>query len=143
MSANHISFAATSDDASINVQKFAPVFAGEISRVIERCELISLLGKDVQASRTVSEAKVSTAEMSRLAQANLSGDAADGSAGVGATPAGYGLVQLRKEVESMVARENPRYETVDQWYLFNLVKLPNGKWVFDKLGRGGNIEGYK
>jgi hypothetical protein len=33
--------------------------------------------------------------------------------------------------------------TVDQWYLFNLVRLPNGKWVFDKLGRGGNIEGYK
>ena len=23
------------------------------------------------------------------------------------------------------------------------VRLPNGKWVFDKLGRGGNIEGYK
>jgi len=27
--------------------------------------------------------------------------------------------------------------------LFNLVRLPNGKWVFDKFKRGGNIEGYK
>ena len=143
MAANHISFAATSDDASINVQKSAPVFTGDISRVMERCELIGLLAKDVQASRTVAEAKVSVQEMSTLAQANLDGDDADGNGTAGAVPAEFGLVQLRKEVEAMVAREQPRYVTVDQWFLFNLVKLPNGKWVFDKLGRGGNIEGYK
>ena len=61
MAANHISFAATSDDASINVQKSAPVFRGDISRVMERCELIDLLGKDVEASSTVAEAQVSVA----------------------------------------------------------------------------------
>jgi hypothetical protein len=143
MAANHISFAATSDDASINVQKSAPVFSGDVSRVMERCALIELLGKDVQTSQTVAEARVSLQEMGKLAQANLNGDDADGNGTAGASPAEYGLVQLRKEVEAMVARENPRYETVDQWFLFNLVKLPNGKWVFDKLGRGGNIEGYK
>jgi hypothetical protein len=143
MAANHITFAATSDDASINVQKSAPIFAGDISRVMERCALIELLGKDVQASRTVSEAQVSLLEMGKLAQANLTGDDADGNGAVGAVPPEYGLIQLRKEVEAMVAREVPKYETVDQWFLFNLVKLPNGKWVFDKLGRGGNIEGYK
>jgi hypothetical protein len=143
MAANHITFAATSDDASINVQKAAPVFAGDVSRVMERCELIDLLGKDVQASKSVDEANVSLREMSKLAQANLNGDDADGNGAVGAAPSEYGLIQLRKEVEAMVAREVPKYQTVDQWYLFNLVKLPNGKWVFDKLGRGGNIEGYK
>ena len=143
MAANHISFAATSDDASINVQKSAPIFSGDVTRVMERCSLIVLLAKDVAASHTVAEAKVSVQEMSKLAQANLAGDDADGSGKTGGTPAGYGLVQLRKEVEDMVARENPRYVTVEQWYLFNLVRLPNGKWVFDKLGRGGNIEGYK
>jgi hypothetical protein len=143
MASNHIAFAATSDDASINVQKSAPVFAGDIVRVMERCELIVLLGNDVQASSTVAEAKVSAQEISKLAQANLSGDDADGNGVAGAAPGEFGLVQLRKEVETMVGRENPAYVTVDQWYLFNLVKLPNGKWVFDKLGRGGNIEGYK
>jgi hypothetical protein len=143
MATNHISFAATSDDASINVQKSAPIFAGNVTRVMERCALIVLLGKDVAASRTVAEAKVSVQEMSKLAQANLAGDDADGNGAAGGTPPEYGLVQLRREVENMVGRENPRYVTVDQWYLFNLVKLPNGKWVFDKLGRGGNIEGYK
>lgn len=143
MAANHIAFAATSDDASINVQKSAPVFTGDVSRVLERCELIKLLGKDVQSSKTVDEADVSLQEMSKLAQANLKGDDADGNGTVGSSPKEYGLIQLRKEVEAMVAREVPKYQTVDQWYLFNLVKLPNGKWVFDKLGRGGNIDGYK
>jgi hypothetical protein len=143
MAANHISFAATSDDASINVQKQAPIFSGDVTRVMERCQLIVLLSQDVAASGTVAEAKVSVQEMSKLAQANLAGDDADGDGKTGGAAAEYGLVQLRKEVEDMVARENPRYVTVDQWYLFNLVRLPNGKWVFDKLGRGGNIEGYK
>ncbi len=143
MAANHITFAATSDDASINVQKSAPVFAGNVGRVLERCALIDLLGKDVQDSRTLAEAKVSVQEMRKLAQANLAGEDTDGNGAVGSVPAEFGLVQLRKEVEAMVGREKPKYETVDQWFLFNLVKLPNGKWVFDKLGRGGNIEGYK
>ncbi len=58
-------------------------------------------------------------------------------------PSEFGLLQLRKELEAVIAREKPPYVTVDQWYLFNLVRLPNGKWVFDKFGRGGNIDGYK
>jgi hypothetical protein len=143
MAANHITFAATSDDASVNVQQAAPIFAAHITRVVERCELIDLLGKDVAASTSAQEAAVSVVELGKLTKANVSGDDANGAGVVGSTPSEYGLVQLRKELEAIVARENPRYVTVPQWYLFNLVRLPNGRWVFDKLGRGGNIDGYK
>ena len=38
MAVNHISFAATSDDASLNVQKAAPVFAQDSTRVVQRCD---------------------------------------------------------------------------------------------------------
>jgi hypothetical protein len=143
MAVNHVTFAATSDDATLNVQKSAPQFAADSTRVIQRCDLIALLGKDVQASTSIKEASVSVAEIAKLAQANLSGDDSDGDGVAGSVPAEYGLLQLRKELEAIVAHENPPYVTVDQWYLFNLVRLPNGRWVFDKLGRGGNIEGYK
>ena len=51
MAANHITFAATSDDATVNVQQAAPIFASHITRVVERCELIVLLGKDVEPVR--------------------------------------------------------------------------------------------
>jgi hypothetical protein len=143
MAVNHVTFAATSDDATLNVQKSAPQFASDSTRVIERCDLIVLLNKDVQSSASVGEASVLVAEIAKLAQANLAGDDSNGDGVVGSVPSEYGLIQLRKELEAMIAREKPPYVTVDQWYLFNLVRLPNGKWVFDKFGRGGNIEGYK
>ncbi len=50
LAANHVSFAATSDDASANIRQAAPVFTRDISRLVERCGLVALLGKDV-ASR--------------------------------------------------------------------------------------------
>jgi hypothetical protein len=143
MAVNHVSFAATSDDASLNVQKSAPIFAQDSAAVLQRCDLIALLSKDVAASTSGKEVSVSVAEIAKLTQANLNGDDARGDGHPGSVPAAYGLLQLRKELDAMIARENPPYVTVDQWYLFNLVRLPNGKWVFDKFGRGGNIEGYK
>jgi hypothetical protein len=141
MAVNHISFAATSDDASANVQKSAPIFAQDATGVVQRCDLIALLSKDTAASTSLREASVSAAEIVRLTRANLDGEPAEGKAG--AAHLEYGLVQLRGELDAMVAREKPPYVTVDRWYLFNLVRLPSGRWVFDKFGRGGNIEGYK
>ena len=140
---NHITFAATSDDASSNIRASAPQFARDIVRVVERCELIGLLGKDVAATTNVHEAQTLAAEIAKLAQQNIDGEDADGDGLVGDKPAEYGMKQLRGQLNQVIAREDPPYRTVDQTYLFNLVKLPNGKWVFDKFRRGGNIEGYK
>jgi hypothetical protein len=143
MAANHVSFAATSDDASANVQQAAPLFVRDIARVVERCELIALLGQDVAASASKEDAAVSIDEILGLTLANAEGDDADHDGKVGATPAEFGMKQLRSEFDTIIKGENPPYMTVDQWYLFNLVRLPSGRWVFDKLNRGGNIEGYK
>jgi hypothetical protein len=143
LAANHIAFAATAADASVNVQEAAPVFSHDIARIVERCELIGLLGNDVAGSTSRTEAGVLAQEILKLAQANVEGEDVDADGTFGNTPAEYGMRQLRSEFDAMIAREHPAYRTVDQWYLFNLVRLPNGRWVFDKLGRGGNIEGYK
>jgi hypothetical protein len=142
LAANHVAFAATSDDASANVQRSAPVFVASVSRVLERCELIRLLGDDVAESTSVEEALASVEQIRNLADANVSGDDADEDGQVGSAPAEYGLAQLRQELEGMVSRESPPYGVVDRWYLFNLVKLPSGKWIFDRFGRG-STGGYK
>jgi hypothetical protein len=141
MAANHISFAATSADASANVIGFAPAFATDTAAVVERCNYIDLLGKDVASSASLKEASLLAEEILKLARANVEGNDADDAGGSASSK--YGLVQLRAEVQAMLARETPPYRTVDQWYLFNLVRLPNGRWVFDKLSRGGTIDGYK
>jgi hypothetical protein len=143
LAANHISFAATSDDASANVQSSAPVFAHDIARVIERCELIALFSKDVAAGKSMQEAQLAVEEIVKLTRANVEGEDADHDGKVGSTPTEFGVTQVRQEFDAMIARESPPYRTVDQWYLFNLVRLPGGRWVFDKLNRGGNIDGYK
>jgi hypothetical protein len=143
LAANHVSFAATSEDASANVRQAAPVFTQDISRLVERCELVALLGKDVANSGSREEAVLLAEEIGKLTLANLQGEDSDGDDKVGAAPAEYGIKQLRAEFDTIIARESPPYRTVDQWYLFNLVRLPSGRWVFDKLNRGGNIEGYK
>jgi hypothetical protein len=141
---NHITFAASSDDASANVRESAPRFAKQIVGVVERSDLIGLLGADVAASTRKDEAKTLAAEIDKLARQNLEGVDAnrDGVIGGNANQE-YGMKQLRRELEQMLARENPPYRTVEQKYLFNLVRLPNGRWVFDKFQRGGNIDGYK
>ena len=97
--------------------------------VIERCDLIGLLNKDIQASTSEKEAFLLVGEIAKLAQANISGDDSNGDGVVGNSSAVRvrRLLQLRKELEAMIARERPPYVTVDQWYLFNLVKLPNGE----------------
>jgi hypothetical protein len=143
MAVNHISFAATSDDASVNVQKSAPEFARDATGVVQRCDLIELLSKDVAASTSTHEASVSAVKIVELTRANLNGDGTSGPDKSGSPPTGFGLIQLRQELDAMVAREKPPYVTVDRWYLFNLVRLPSGRWVFDKFGRGGNVGGYK
>lgn len=143
LAANHISFAATSSDASANVIAFAPVFKSNIAAVIQRCDYIVLLGKDVAASTSMKEASALTQEILKATAANVEGDDSVGAGVKGSVPADYGVSQLRRDLLAMISRESPPYRTVDQWYLFNLVRLPNGLWVFDKLGRGGNIDGYK
>jgi hypothetical protein len=141
--ANHIGFAAAADDASTNVRDSAPRFSSNVAGVVERCNLIALLSADVAMASRKEEAKALAEEIDKLARQNLNGYDADGDGIVGGKPMEYGMKQLRGDVDAMVAREQPAYRTVDQWYLFNLVRLPNGRWVFDKFGRGGNIDGYK
>jgi hypothetical protein len=143
MAANHIAFAATSADASDNVVSFAPVFKANTAPVIARCDYIDLLGSDVARTKSADEAAVLVKEIVIAARDNVEGSEATGTAVRGAVPAGFGMAQLRDQLQSMIARERPAYRTVDEWYLFNLVRLPNGRWVFDKLSRGGNIDGYK
>lgn len=123
MAANHASLAAASPDASDNLQQSAPVFARNVIRVVERCELIALLGKDLAASGSEAEAGVLTAEINKLAAANLDGEDADGDGKPGGTPAEYGVIQLRAELDALVARENPPYRTVDPRNLSKVVPV--------------------
>lgn len=129
-SVDHISFAASSDDASHNVQEFAVLFAKNAQGIIERCDLIITLSDDILRSSSREEVVILAKEVQLLAKANLQGLDVNGNKSVGDSVDEFGLRQLEIELLAMIAREDPPYTTVDTWYLFNLIRLPSGKWSF-------------
>lgn len=132
---NHISYAATSPDASANVKAFSDAFAGKAGNIVDRCDLITTLNGDIRVSQSLEEVHLLTPEILKLVRANIQGEDLDGDGIPGASPGEYGMVQLRHEIEEMIAREDPPYSTVPRWYLFNLIRLPDGSWMFRKRQR--------
>lgn len=140
---NHVTYAAESPDASANVKAAAGMLTPHAAAVLDRCDLVTALGNDVLRSTSRDEAVVLTHELLKLTRANLLGEEANGDGVVGSVPAEYGLKQLRAELQAMIDRESPPYTTVDTWYLFNLVRLPTGEWLFRQLSPGsGSYRGY-
>lgn len=142
-SADHIAFAASSADASENVVIGSRSYIRHIKPVLERCELIAILGGDIAASGSKEEVMALSAEISKLVPANRDGDDSDGDGLYGSSPDEYGIKQLRAELEALIDREDPPYETVDRWYLFNLIRLPSGEWIYRKWFQSGGSGDYQ
>ncbi len=135
--AHHIEFSANSADASANVRAESSRFSKNIQAVLDRCHLIAVLGTDALNSTSMTEINLLAVELLDLAQANLVGEDIDGDGIVGAqNPEEYGLKQLRMQIQDMIDREDPAYNTIEQWYLFNLIRLPNGVWIFRQSSSG-------
>jgi hypothetical protein len=146
---SHITYAATSPDTTQNTRTFADRFAVNASGVIDRCDLITALSGDIMASNSADEVELLAPEVAKLARANLHGEDLNGDGRIGSTPAEYGLIQLRRDIEAMIDNEDPPYTTVSSWYLFNLIRLPDGTWKFrnryadgDDPYAGGGGGGY-
>ncbi|GLP96849.1 hypothetical protein [Paraferrimonas sedimenticola] len=133
---SHIDFAANSPDASANVKALSKMLAEKLPQIVERCDLIGVLGQDILLAKSTNEAALLTQELVNLTRDNLYGAEASGSA--------FGLAQVRSEIESTIAVEDPAYSTVDRWYLFNLIQMPSGEWLFKQSDKGhsGDHRGY-
>ncbi len=140
-SANHLSFAADSADASPNIRANAVRFSTSVEGVLARNDLINLYIRESKDSSSMQDTWQYAAELQKLVNANLNGDDLDGNGFIGDTPSEYGVRQLRRDLDAMIAAENPPYRTVDRWYLFNLIRLPNGDWMF-RRNKSGTSQGY-
>ena len=116
----HIQFAANSDDASVNVKKSVPPMVKKAQQIASSSNQLSIFGQAAINSTSVSEFNALNDEFLTLAnQIN----------GIGNTNS-YSLQQFDNDIQAMIAREKPAYTTVDKYYLFNLIRLPSGKWAF-------------
>ncbi|MHC4269318.1 MAG: hypothetical protein ACYSTS_12720 [Planctomycetota bacterium] len=142
-SVSHIKYAAESDDASENVRNFAKPFARNVEATLERCDLILTLGEEILSTVSLLEATSLAREILNMARANVEGVDTDGNGDIGPDLSEYGLKQLRSQIDAMVSREVPPYRPVAQRYLFGLIRLPTGKWIFSfSKKRSGGRKGY-
>ncbi|HEX7035887.1 MAG TPA: hypothetical protein VF210_08940 [Pseudomonadales bacterium] len=140
--ASHIEYAALSEDASENVRAGQRQFAQGIEGVLTRGTLIESYARDVAAATSEEEARALAEEVHSLARANLHGEDVDGDGTIGSDPAEYGVRQIRGDLDALIGREDPAYVTVDRWYLFNLIRLPSGEWIFAR-SRSRGTDAYQ
>lgn len=133
--AQHIEFASTSDDASRNIVKGAEAFVKQAAVVIDNLKLAVDVASLAQKS---SDAEISglTAEIAQTMNRSLNGADIDGDGLIGSTAEEIGLRQMRQQLLAMLTRENPPYHPLGRRYLLGLVRLPNGRWVYE-FGRSG------
>ncbi|MEE9318999.1 MAG: hypothetical protein V3U76_01000 [Granulosicoccus sp.] len=130
----HLRLASEVDDASTNVQRTITQTNIKASQIIDRAdELTAFLDAGLK-SEDILELEIIAEEVNRTLLSIAGGPE---------IASGYGLFELREDIEKMVAREDPPYQTVESWYLFNLVKLPDGQWGFSsRRSRGAAGVGY-
>jgi len=140
---DHMGFAAESKDASDNVKRSVTLWQQHAANVVQRCQLTVALADEVLRSQNREEAVAITEEIRDLTQQNLVGSGVDAHSGSGASGSDYGMKQLRAELQAMIDREDPPYEPVARRWLFGLIRLPSGEWVFDKTPSAGGRAGYR
>lgn len=130
----HLQLASEVDDASANVQRTVTVTRIKAEDLVDRSdELLAYLDAGSKAT-SGEEMEIISEEIVRTLKAIAGGPDVASS---------YSLYDFRNDIESMVAREDPPYQTVDSYYLFNLVKLPDGQWGFaSRSSRGSAGAGY-
>ena len=130
-----------SSDVSDNIKAGYGRFKATIEGTLYRGNLIERYAGDVASTMSEADVRLLVQEIQKLAYANLHGEDLDNDGSIGSTPREYGLVQIGRELDALVAREDPPYVTVDRWYLFNLIRLPSGEWIFKRSGSSGS-RGY-
>lgn len=121
---DHVKFAADSGDASKNL--------GD-----------SIIGLESSASKVRQAAKVSVAIAQEIRRSEKPEDLASLSEEMKAQTEEVvrELRAWRSQLDEVVSRESPSYQTVERRYLFGLVRLPNGLWQWhpdvDKQGSRG------
>jgi hypothetical protein len=140
--AQHIEFASTSDDASRNIVKGAEAFVKQTAVVIDNLRLAVDVAILAQKS-TDAEISGLTAEIVPIIDRSLNGADVDGNGSIGNTAEEIGLKQMRQQLLEMLSRENPPYHPIGRRYLLGLVRMPNGRWVYQfERSRGAGSPRY-
>lgn len=107
----HLKIASEIFDASPNVQRTMAGIHVKGQNIVSIIDELQLFTESALESDDVDELKIFTEEIARLTSA-VTGQSAD-------VPS-YGIQQFRQDIDAMIAREDPPYQTIDKYYLFSI-----------------------
>lgn len=112
----HLQYAADSDDASANIKRSVPTITSKAQNLARLSNQLKVYGGAAKSATSISEINALGNEfLSTIKQINTGA---------------YNIKTFRSDIQAMASREKPAYTTVDSYYLFNLIRLPSGKWAF-------------
>lgn len=127
--ADHLRFAAESSDASQNLKQSVGPLVAAAAAVRRDGELIVALGREIKRTQKLEDAVVLAMEVRALADKNQAA-----------------LRAFRKQLQELLARENPPFTTIETRYLFGLIRLPGGEWQWrpdlDRPAGQSGADGY-
>lgn len=136
-SIDHVKFAAVSEDASTNLRQSTKKFESHAQATLDQLLVALATARLVMAASDENFSKDLLA-LGDLLSSAVVGQDLDSDGVIGNQVGESGLQQLRAQLSDMLANEvAPPYHPVGRRYLFGMVKLPNGRWVY-KFNRSGN-----
>ena len=112
--ADHLGFAQEVRDASANLKAGLPAVIGTLQPLGREARAIAALAAEGRQS-TDPAAAVAYAQEARQRTARLAGE----------------LWLARHQLSQLLAAEQPPYRVVPRRYLFGILRLPSGEWIFD------------
>lgn len=122
--ADHLGFAQEVRDASANLKAGLPAVIGTLQPLRREARAIAALAAEGRSSPDAATA-VAYAQEARQRTARLAGE----------------LWLARHQLSQLLAVEQPPYRVVPHRYLFGIVRLPSGEWVFDTATRAAPSHG--
>lgn len=130
----HIEYAASSDDASLNMVSSVAVLGEQGAAIIQRLKAAVELARDSQNADAQALGNLAFKLRHQLKFATEGRDL-DSSGGIEMESTEIGLNHFDAQLQAMLDREtDPPYEPLERKYVLGLVRLPNGSWDF-RIGR--------
>ncbi len=123
--ADHLGFAQEVRDASANLKAGLPTVIGSLQPLQREARAITALAAEGRGSADAAAALAFAQEV-RQRTTRLAGE----------------LWLARHRLDQLLAAEQPPYQVVPQRYLFGILRLPSGDWVFDPAATRGS-GGYR
>jgi hypothetical protein len=130
----HLEYAATSQDASLNIASSVAGISELGFSVLQRMRHAAV--KAASAPRDAAALDRTAADLYATLRIASTGYDVNGNGRVDVSGTEAGIMQMHAELDAMLARESdPAYQPLPHQYLLGVVRMPNGKWAYSSVRR--------